>query len=1046
MMSNQSPQPSRPPRPNDRRGFEIAVICALTLEADAIEALFDHHWDDDGPPFDKEPGDPNAYSTGTIGRFNVVLAYMPGMGKVNAATVASNCGKSFPGIKLALVVGICGVVPFGPANDEVVLGDVIISNGVIQYDFGRQLPGHFVRKDTLLDIPGRPNLEIRGVLTKLQGLRHRRQLSAKITEYLDVLRQDQDLHADYPGSTEDRLFESSYLHTNGHMSCEQLGCNGKLVSRSRLANAEASTTPTIHVGLMASGDAVMKSGKDRDRIAAAEGVIAFEMEGAGVWDSFPCIIIKGACDYADSHKSKLWQRYAAATAAACAKAFLSFWVPLTTQGNRISNIADTSTCTSMSELEGWITDILLSSIPPESSNSCKALFHFDLSEFSAYMRDEYPSHQDIGKVLIVTGSSTNAYANSAESYVRWQWRENGMAILQWMLQLTEGSPDGTGRNITLEDEGNGSTERRIELKGEPDDISSIALQIAWILSVFRKSYKSPQDMKPILALSTAEVVYHGLHDLDVGAKQDIMEDKLYHHFQFGLRNLDAINDQTDAGCWNAIFRTFVIGSGFPIPTRSHSLRGIELPLGLMIKLSQVDYMLPFLDSFSWKGPTTAIVPRFVDGSGKERCIQWHLIQTLTQPHLSMEQVHKELGAPNTLFTDKLSELPEDGGIDKAAYEHFLKSVASDENRHFLGLYRDSEIHLGTHTSRAQDVEDSEGLNRSPVRVTWANTIATSTSFSTLGIGISLGTSWTLSLAASLEAPDNLPDNDIVYNACNRVSVMYDTSTRTAWMVPEASVIFHLVQARYHQTDMQASETNTPGDPTFPSPNDMRHENIANTCRNILAHAGRDSRANCFRVFAKRFQQLREKIILSRRGLPLRFRFHSYTSHDVLSGVPFKQMSRYDETCKIMQADISERTGGGWTDMIKEYGKENPANEILVFFGNYRDDPIRPSVGLTPRPCSSWNVVPRNRDYLVAMVSSIRMLANNTNPPMTSRRYYWNSCLHNPFDCRARDCNRLQTLLTSRPQLIRYLPPETSDDGTIVFGANFDPEHIPCQQL
>ncbi|KAH7459962.1 hypothetical protein FOMA001_g19766 [Fusarium oxysporum f. sp. matthiolae] len=331
-MSTISPRPPRPRRPNDRRGFEIAIICALTLEADAMEALFDHHWDDDGPPFDKETGDPNAYSTGVIGRFNVVLAYMPGMGKVNAATVASNCRSSFPAIKLALVVGICGVVPYVTTKDEIVLGDVIVSNGVIQYDFGRQLPDHFVRKDTLSDVPGRPNLEIRGVLAKLEGLRYRRQLSAKIADYLDILRQDRDLHAEYPGSTEDRLFEASYRHTDDQKSCEQLGCNGELVSRSRLTIAGVYPTPAIHVGLMASGDAVMKSGEDRDRIAATEGIIAFEMEGAGVWDSFPCIIIKGACDYADSHKSKVWQRYAAATAAACAKAFLSFWVPSSTQG------------------------------------------------------------------------------------------------------------------------------------------------------------------------------------------------------------------------------------------------------------------------------------------------------------------------------------------------------------------------------------------------------------------------------------------------------------------------------------------------------------------------------------------------------------------------------------------------------------------------------------------------------------------------------------------------------------------------------------------
>ncbi|KAJ4052197.1 hypothetical protein NW756_001631 [Fusarium oxysporum] len=152
-----------------------------------------------------------------------------------------------------------------------------------------------------------------------------------MVEYLDVLRQEPELRAEYPGSTKDRLFEASYHHTEDQKSCEQLGCNGGLILRSRLEIAGARPTPDVHVGLMASGDSVLKSGKDRDRIAAAEGVIAFETEGAGVWDSFPCIVVKGACDYADSHKSKVWQRYAAATAAACAKAFLSFWVPSLTQ-------------------------------------------------------------------------------------------------------------------------------------------------------------------------------------------------------------------------------------------------------------------------------------------------------------------------------------------------------------------------------------------------------------------------------------------------------------------------------------------------------------------------------------------------------------------------------------------------------------------------------------------------------------------------------------------------------------------------------------------
>ncbi|KAL6786626.1 hypothetical protein J3E68DRAFT_420151 [Trichoderma sp. SZMC 28012] len=66
----------------------------------------------------------------------------------------------------------------------------------------------------------------------------------------------------------------------------------------------------------------MKSGEHRDRIARQRGIIAFEMEGAGVWDELPCIIVKGVCDYADSHKNKVWQPFAAATAASVMKAML----------------------------------------------------------------------------------------------------------------------------------------------------------------------------------------------------------------------------------------------------------------------------------------------------------------------------------------------------------------------------------------------------------------------------------------------------------------------------------------------------------------------------------------------------------------------------------------------------------------------------------------------------------------------------------------------------------------------------------------------------
>ncbi|KAF9768108.1 hypothetical protein IL306_014663 [Fusarium sp. DS 682] len=190
-------------RPKTRDEFEIAIICALSLEADAVIALFDHHWDeDDKPSFGKAGGDPNSYSTGVLGCHNVVLAHLPGMGKVAAGNIAAFCRMSFPNITLALVVGICGGAPFYD-NKKIFLGDVIISTGVVQYDFGRQFPDRFEMKDTLSDSPGRPNLEIRNLLAKLTTVRQREKLRKETKKYVDLLR------VTYPGRWQDQIIDTS---------------------------------------------------------------------------------------------------------------------------------------------------------------------------------------------------------------------------------------------------------------------------------------------------------------------------------------------------------------------------------------------------------------------------------------------------------------------------------------------------------------------------------------------------------------------------------------------------------------------------------------------------------------------------------------------------------------------------------------------------------------------------------------------------------------------------------------------------------------------
>lgn len=85
-----------------------------------------------------------------------------------------------------------------------------------------------------------------------------------------------------------------------------------------------SQDPEIHYGLIASGNTLVKDAAVRDSILKEIGdeCICFEMEAAGLMNSFPCLVIRGICDYTDSHKNDRWQRYAVAAAAAYGKEFL----------------------------------------------------------------------------------------------------------------------------------------------------------------------------------------------------------------------------------------------------------------------------------------------------------------------------------------------------------------------------------------------------------------------------------------------------------------------------------------------------------------------------------------------------------------------------------------------------------------------------------------------------------------------------------------------------------------------------------------------------
>ncbi|KAF7503410.1 hypothetical protein GJ744_003893 [Endocarpon pusillum] len=337
----------------NHRDYTVGLICAISPERVAAEGMLDALHEP--PPLQQVPYDRNNYTFGKIGVHNVVIACLPDgvTGTISAAWVASWMLSSFEGMELRLLMGIAGGVP--SKNTDIRLGDVVVSKptatfgGVIQYDLGKTVEGNQFLRTGMLNRP--PDVLLNAVSgLQAKHIREGDRLSEHLTDMMDRYPRVIDNYS-HPGTEHDSLYDAEYDHITGHVECGECDA-GKLVNRA----PRRSEDPEIHYGLIATGNLVMRHGATRDRLGRELGVLCFEMEAAGLMNNFPCLVIRGICDYADSHKNKRWQGYAAATAAAYVRELL-LYIPGQNAGSR--------TATALESPEG--------SAPPNSIKQHKSL-------------------------------------------------------------------------------------------------------------------------------------------------------------------------------------------------------------------------------------------------------------------------------------------------------------------------------------------------------------------------------------------------------------------------------------------------------------------------------------------------------------------------------------------------------------------------------------------------------------------------------------------------------------------------------------------------
>ncbi|KAI8945761.1 putative wd40 protein [Xylaria longipes] len=271
----------------------------LSTEHIAAIAFLDEEHND---PAVQDPNDNNSYTLGRYGEHNTVIAVLPAgeYGKSSAATVARDMLRSFPNIRVGLMVGIGGGAPNLKNDNDIRLGDVVVSTpsngkgGVLHYDMVQRLQTKY----------------------KIDG----HQLEESIQA---VLQRKPRLRKEYsrPSHDNDRLYRNDIVHRN-NLCCEATVEHDASILVKR-PQRDAEDSLVVHYGLIASGDTLMKNAVVRDRLSEDKNILCFEMEAAGLMNHFPCLVVRGICDYSDTHKNKKWQGYAAMTATAYAKDLLA---------------------------------------------------------------------------------------------------------------------------------------------------------------------------------------------------------------------------------------------------------------------------------------------------------------------------------------------------------------------------------------------------------------------------------------------------------------------------------------------------------------------------------------------------------------------------------------------------------------------------------------------------------------------------------------------------------------------------------------------------
>lgn len=509
--------------------------------------------------------------------------------------------------------------------------------------------------------------------------------------------------------------------------------------------------------------------------------------------------------------------------------------------------------------------------------------------------------------------------------------------------------------------------------GSTEDLIQLAQQLSWLSAAFRCI---PDDD---VYCSATKLLWSG------------------HEAEFALQ-LDPMYPVQEESCWHQMLPETTIVAGFPVPPRTEKWEtGLELDFELMCQAGLIRYPIDYKDGVILKGHSTILIPTRKSTDS----VQWHFISN----------------------EDSTERLPLSAARDFDVVEGYTIEHLS-KLRAFVGYCPEANIHLGTDDSGFATIASSQAKPCGGALHFDSEFTFGVTQYAQLTAKVRWKRGPRFRIETEIQTLNTQIENSQKISA-----LLYDLGSRKAYMVPELSVILHLI----HSWASRRLEPRKSRLKMIPMANPCPEGNafdiyMKSQSTEIEAAYGNEKAfylSDAFKTFYLALEKRKVFLQRERHGPTLR----SFHNRNALEGWDVIDIIDECQEVRLRQTPISA-SSGGWQSLQQD-------DNMIVILGRELGQVIRPAASFEGKICSYWARLEPEKDYLIASVHCILQRSNDEKYPSLSKRLYCTelssqkpheSC---PFDGTV--CCRLHGLASKRPS--KPLDLTKIAQGAVIFGAH-----------